>query len=156
MFTKMLKNIGGLTLDQAGDYIADMGFERADLTVRESGYVLPEEAGKRLPVAIGILQSKGLRVPMITTSITDASEDYAEETIKTASECGVEFIKLGYWRYEGFGRIKGQIEKMEENLKGLYELSKEYDVTTAIHIQFRRVPECQSSRTLVSSSELRP
>ena len=134
MFMKMLKNVGGLTLDQAGDYIAGMGFEGADLTVRKGGYVLPEEVTKRLPEAIEMLESKGLSVPMITTNVIEAGRGYAEEIFQMASECGVEFIKLGYWRYEGFGKIKEQIEKVHDNLKGIYELSKEYGVTAAIHI----------------------
>jgi len=131
----MLKNIGGLTLDQAGDCIADMGFTGVDLTVRRGGYISPEEVLERLPEAIEIFKSKGLNVPMITTDITGAYEPYAEETFKTASECGVKFIKLGYWRYGGFGKIKEQIEKIRDNiLKGIYRLSREYGVTAGIHI----------------------
>lgn len=134
MFLKMLKNVGDLTLGQAGDYVAGMGFEGADLTVREGGYVLPEEVTKRLPEAIEILESKGLSVPMITTNVAEANKGYADEIFKAASEGGVEFIKLGYWRYEGFGKIKEQIEKARDILKGIYGLSKEYGVTAAIHI----------------------
>ncbi len=134
MFTKMLKNTGGLTLDQAGDYMAEMGFRGADLTVRRGGYVLPEEVGKKLPEAIEILKSKELSVPMITTDVTDANESCAKEIFKTASECGVKFIKLGYWKYEGFGRIKEQIKRIRNNvLKGIYKLSEEYGVTAAVH-----------------------
>jgi len=126
MFTKMLKNIANFTLDEAGDYMVDAGFMGADLTVREGGYVLPEEVEKRLPEAIDLLKSKGLSIPMITTNIIDANESHAEEIFKTASKCGVRFIKLGYWRYEGFGKIKEQIERVRNNnLKGIYKLSKE-------------------------------
>jgi sugar phosphate isomerase/epimerase len=135
MFTKSLKNVGDLSVDIAGDYIKEMGFDGADLTVRPGGHVLPEEAEKRLPEAVDMLESKGVTVPMITTSITDASQEYAEEIFRTASECQVEFIKLGYWRYGGFGTIKDQIETVHsENLKGIYRLSKEYGVTAGIHI----------------------
>lgn len=133
MFTKMLKNIGNLTLDQAGDYIVEMGFDGADLTVRPRGYVLPEEVTKRLPEAIDLLRSKGLTVPMITSSVTDSKEEYAEEIFKTASECGVKFIKLGYWVYKGFGKIKSQIERVREKLRGIASLSREYNITAAVH-----------------------
>jgi len=135
MFTKMLKNTGHLTLDQAADYVADMGFVGADLTVREEGYVLPEEATKHLPEAIETFRSKGLSVPMITTNIVDANKGYAEEIFKMASQCGVKYIKLGYWRYEGFGKIKEQIERVRNHiLKEICGLSKEYGVTAGVHI----------------------
>jgi len=135
MFSKMLKNIGSLNLEKAGDYIAMMGFDGVDLTVRPGGHIIPEEASRRLLEAVEILNSKGLAVPMITSSITSADEKYAEEIFKTASGCNVKFIKLGYWRYEGFGKIKEQIRRVrDENLKGICKLSEEYNVTAGLHI----------------------
>jgi len=135
MFSKMLKNIGNLTVEEAGDYIAKMGFDGVDLTVRKGGHVLPQEVTEELPRAVEILNSKGLSVPMITTNITSADEKFAVETFKTASECGVKFIKLGYWRYMGFGTIKKQIEHVRDNnLRGICKLSEEYDVTAGLHI----------------------
>lgn len=133
MFTKMLKDIGNLTLEEAGDRVAEMGFDGADLTVRPGGYVLPEEASERLCSAIETLRSRGLIVPLITTSITDPSEGHAEDIFRASSECEVEFIKLGYWQYEGLGKIRSQIERAREQLKGIRELSEEYGVTAALH-----------------------
>jgi len=133
MFTKMLKNTGKISLEEAGDHMVQMGFDGADLTVREGGYVLPEEASEKLPQAIKMLKSKGLTVPMITTNITDAKTGYAEDIFRTASECGVEYIKLGYWRYEGFGKILKQIEEAQKQISEIYTLSKKYDVTATMH-----------------------
>jgi len=133
MFTKMLKNTGNLPLDKAGDYIARLGFDGADLTVREGGYVLPENVSRSLPKAVETLNSKGLDVPMITTSVTDAEKGNAEEIFKTASKCGVRYIKLGYWIYEGFGKLKKQLEETRRKVDGLYKLSMEYGVTSTIH-----------------------
>ncbi len=135
MFSKMLKNIGNLAIDESGCYIAKMGFDGVDLTVRPGGHVSPQEVSKELPRAVENLSSKGLSVPMITSSITSADEKFAEEIFKIASECGVKFIKLGYWRYEGFGTIKKQIERVrDDNLRGLSKLSEEYNVTAGLHI----------------------
>ena len=133
MFTKMLKNIGNLPLERVADCIDEVGFDGADLTVRPGGYVLPEEASEALPKAVSILKSKGLEVPMITTSVTNPEESYAEEIFRTASKCEVEYIKLGYWRYEGFGTLGKQLEKTRKQLDGIYALSKKYSVTATIH-----------------------
>jgi sugar phosphate isomerase/epimerase len=135
MFSKMLKNIGGLDVEAAGSYIVKMGFDGVDLTVRPGGHILPGVVREELPRAIEILRLKGLSVPMITTSVTNAEEEHAEEIFKTASECGVRFIKLGYWRYAGFGTIKKQIEQVRSrDLRGICKLSEEYGVTAGLHI----------------------
>jgi sugar phosphate isomerase/epimerase len=111
-----------------------MGFDGADLTVREEGYVLPEEVIRRLPEAVKIFQAKGLRVPMITTSVTNANEGHAREIFGAASECGIKYMKLGYWGYGGFGKIKDQMRQMRDDLEGIYALSKEHGVNSAVHI----------------------
>ncbi len=134
MFSKMLKDVGNLSVSESGDRIAEMGFDGVDLTVRPGGHVLPENVIEALPKAVEILESKGLIVPMITTSITDSKERYAEEIFKAASQCGVKFLKLGYWMYEGFGKLKWQIDKVRSQLEGIFELCAKYDVTAGIHI----------------------
>jgi len=134
MFSKMLKNIGKLPLDEAGDRIKAMGFDGVDLTVRTGGYVLPERVAETLPVAIETLRSKGLVVPMITTEITDARGKNTASIFRTASRLGVGFLKLGYWQYEGFGAIEKQIQRTREQLEGLEALSREYAMTSTLHI----------------------
>ena len=133
MFTKMLKNKGNLTIEKAAEYIAEMGFEGADLKVREEGYVLPEEVSRKLPEVVETIKSKGLCVPMITTNITDAKAGHAEEIFKTAARCGIEYIKLGYWRYEGFGKIMDQIDEINRKIEAICHLSENYGVTATIH-----------------------
>ena len=131
MFSKML---GSLLVDQAGDAIAEMGFDGVDLTVRAGGHVLPENVEGDLPKAVEILQSKQLSVPMITTGIVDATEPYAEATLRTASECGIQYLKLGYWQYRGFGHIKAQIREVREKIEGLQALAQKYDVCLGLHV----------------------
>lgn len=131
VFAKMFQK---LPLNVFGDLVADMGFEGVDLTVRPGGYIAPEEAAEKLPESIDILRARGLKVPMITTSITDAHEPYAEETFKAASECGVKYIKLGYWMYKGFGHLRSQMMELRGKLEEIYLLSRRYNVTAGVHI----------------------
>ena len=127
------KKFQELPLPEFGDLVADMGFEGVDLTVRPTGYITPEEVVEKLPEAVDILKARGLEVPMITTAITSAEEPYAEETFKTASECGVKYIKLGYWKYKGFGHLRSQIDEIRRALKDIQALSKKYNVTAGMH-----------------------
>ena len=131
IFAKMFQS---MPLNEFASLAADMGFDGVDLTVRPNGYIKPKEVEEKLPQAIDILKSEGLSVPMITTAITSANEPYAKETFRVAAECGVKYLKLGYWRYKGFGSLWSQINEVREQLKGIQELSKKYNITAVLHI----------------------
>lgn len=130
MFSKML---GSLSVEETGDAIAEMGFEGVDLTVREGGHVLPERVETDLPRAVETLRTRGLSVPMITTGVVDAQEPCAEAVFRTASQCGIRYLKPGYWQYGGFGHIRAQIKAAREKLVGLETLAKRYDVCVGLH-----------------------
>jgi sugar phosphate isomerase/epimerase len=131
MFSKML---GGLSVEQAGEAIAEMGFDGVDLTVREGGHILPENAEQDLPKAVDLLRSKQLSVPMVTTGIVAPDEPHAEAILKSASECGVRYVKLGYWRYEGFGHVRAQVAEARTALKGLEALARAHNLCLGVHI----------------------
>jgi sugar phosphate isomerase/epimerase len=131
MFSKKLvdRDINGV-----GEVVSGLDLAGVDLTVRPGGHVLPEDAPSQLPKAVETLSSHGLGVPMITTGVTDADEPHAAGVFSAASECGVGYIKLGYWKYEGFGSVLRQIKEIRDKIDGLQGLSKEYGVNAAIHI----------------------
>ncbi len=131
MFSKRLAELG---IEEVGEAVSRLGLDGVDLTVRPSGHILPEEANLRLPVAVSTLRSYGLEVPMITTSITEAEDPYAADIFAAAGDCGVRYIKLGYWRYEGFGNAYRQLSEVREKLMGIQKLAAENGVTAAVHI----------------------
>jgi len=132
MFSKMLQPLG--SMEKAADVIADLGFDGVDLTVREKGHIEPQDAAKMLPEAVKIFEKRNLKIGMITTNITDISSPCAEEIIKTAADCGIKYLKLGYWRYDGFGTIKAAIADAKKALTGLEPLFRKYNVTAGVHI----------------------
>ncbi|MEM2739691.1 MAG: sugar phosphate isomerase/epimerase family protein [Candidatus Bathyarchaeia archaeon] len=131
LFSKMFQS---MPIERFADLAANMGFDGVDLTVRPGGYIEPRDVLEKLPEAVEVFTSRGLTVPMITTSIVSLNELYARETFSKASELGVRYIKLGYWRYRGFGCLKKQVEEVRESLKGIERLCKEYSVTAGLHI----------------------
>jgi len=130
MFSKMLQE---LSIEQTAEAMAELGFDGVDLTVRDKGHILPENVVEELPGAVETFRDRGLVVGMLTTGITSAQEEHAEAVFRTAAECGVEFLKLGYWTYEGFGSIRRQIEEVRADLKGLEALALEHGVNATIH-----------------------
>ncbi len=53
---------------------SEIGFTGIDLTVRKDGHVLPERVKQDLPIAVEQIRAEGLEVPMITTGITDPTD----------------------------------------------------------------------------------
>ncbi|NHV98894.1 MAG: sugar phosphate isomerase/epimerase [Thaumarchaeota archaeon] len=131
LFSKMFQ---ALSLKEFAEIAAETGFEGVDLTVRSNGYIKPYEAEEKLPWAVGVFESEGLKVPMITTEITSVNQPYAEDVFKAASENGVKYLKLGYWQYRGFGFLRRQVAEIRVELRKIQELSRKYRVTSAVHI----------------------
>lgn len=128
------KHLAPLSVEDAAKTAADIGFEGLDLTVRPEGHVEPATVQEKLPEAVEIVRGLGLDIPMITTSITGAAEPYAEAIFRTASDCGIRDLKLGYWRYEGFGSMRRQMEEIKEALDGIAALAAQYGVRANLHI----------------------
>ena len=133
LFTKHLSTVGDLPLPTAADRVAAWGFDGVDLTVREGGYVDPDEVHERLPEAVETFAERGVSVPMITTRITDAT-DRAERVFAAADACGVEYLKLGYWPYDGLGTLKTGLDEMAADLDAIADLAAGHDVVPAVHV----------------------
>ncbi len=130
MFSKHLQ---ALNFEQLGEAVAAIGFDGVDLTVREGGHIEPADAPKQLPIAVQTLRRFGLTVPMITTNFTSADQPHAASTFAVAADCGVRFVKLGYWRYRDFGSLKALISIARKQLEGLAQLAERYNLCAVVH-----------------------
>lgn len=127
------KNLIEMPVEEAGRRVVEIGFDGLDLTVRPGGHLEPANA-RRLPVVVKTLSCLGCAVPMLTTAITGAEEPFAEDIFAAAAEAGVTDLKLGYWRYEGFGSIRRQVDQVRHQLDGLARLAERTGVCANIHI----------------------
>jgi sugar phosphate isomerase/epimerase len=127
------KHLGDLDVAAAGRVIAELGFAGVDLTVRPRGHVLPENARAQLGPAVHTLRDIGLDVPLVTTGITSADDPYAVDIFEEAAAAGVPNLKLGYWRYAGFGTIHSAVEDAARDLDGIEALAARTGVRAVIH-----------------------
>jgi sugar phosphate isomerase/epimerase len=131
------KHLPELSWDQLGRWLAEAGFDGADLTVRRAGHVLPERVAEDLPRAVDAIRSHGMEVPMITTELTSASQPAARPILSTAARLRIPFFKLGYWPYGDDPELA--LRQAREGARSLVELAREYGITAGFHNHAGRV-----------------
>lgn len=131
MFSKCLQT---LSLPEVAAALVELGLDGVDLTVRPGGHIEPEEVEFKLPEAVDIFADQGLAIGMLTTSVCDAREPYAEAIFATAADCGIEALKLGYYTTRGFGSFWSDFARTMVHLDGIESLAEEYGVSANIHV----------------------
>ncbi len=129
LFSKPLPAMNWQQLAQA---VRKLGFGGVDLTVRSKGHVLPERATEDLPKAVASIQAEGLRVPMITTELTSASDATARPILQTAGKLQIPFCKPGYWKYQ-FVDVRRELVQFAREFRPLVELAKASGVQLGFH-----------------------
>lgn len=121
-------------LEDAIELAKIAGYDAIEWNVRSGGHVAPERVEQALPRAIELTRKAGLAVPMITTSIQDASSPHAEAILRTAQGLGVRFYRGGqYYRYDYSRPLAPQIEALKPRIATLAALNEKYRMTWAYH-----------------------
>lgn len=126
MFTKCLQF---LDYDQLGETLASVGFLNAELSVRMGGHVLPENVKTDLPKAVKALQKSGISVPLMVTDITGTESPEAELVIRTASDLGIKYYRMGYLKYDPAISVVENIQAHRKALEKLEKLNRKYMIT---------------------------
>jgi sugar phosphate isomerase/epimerase len=129
IFSKHMAQFG---YDDLGKKSKELGFAGVDLTVREKGHVLPENAAKDMPRAVEAIRSAGLEVPMITTNLLSADVAPARPTLSTAAQLKIPYWKIGYFQYRN-RPVDVAVKETRDAVAGLVALSKEYGVQAGFH-----------------------
>jgi sugar phosphate isomerase/epimerase len=122
------KHLQFLDYQGAAEACAAAGMNGADLSVRPGGHVLPEHVEKDLPLAVKAFQQAGLTIEMMTSGITDPEDPLTEKVLRTASEMGIKYYRLGYYSYEPALSVVDNLEKIKVNMHGLAKLNEKYRI----------------------------
>jgi sugar phosphate isomerase/epimerase len=107
---------------------AAAGISGLDLTVRPGGKVEPENVERSLPELIERAAGFSLAIDMIVTGITSAEDHYTERILKSASDSGVKYYRLGWYEYDLKDSIWATLQKYRTRLTGLAELNRKYKI----------------------------
>jgi len=127
------KHLQWLDYNGMAEATAELGFDGVALTVRPRGHVLPERAEDDLPKAAEACKKAGIEIPMMVTSITDPNDPTTEPILKTASQLGIHYYRLGYMHYNEEKGILEQLEELKPRMRDLAAMNKEYKIFGGNH-----------------------
>ena len=114
--------------DEMAEAAAEAGFDGVDLAVRPEGHVLPENVKRDLPAALAAVAKAGLKTHMMTTAITDVKEPATEAILRTASDLGIKYYRMGYLRYEDPPNVAKCLEDLRPKLAALAGLNEKHRI----------------------------
>lgn len=126
IFSKQLEWI--TNYDELCEFVADVGFDGIELTVRPGGYVLPERVEDDLPRMAEAANNADIEIIMISTHITDPRDPFAEKILNTASNLDIKFYRMGGLSYNNSQSIEQTLEEYKNIFKDLAEMNKEYRI----------------------------
>jgi L-ribulose-5-phosphate 3-epimerase len=112
----------------ACECIKKAGLEGFDLTVRPGGRVEPASVETSLPELIGEAKKYNLTIDMIVTGIVSASDPLTERVLKTASEAGVKYYRLGWFEYDANIDVWTSLQKYRTIVKDIAVLNRKFNI----------------------------
>ena len=118
-----------LNCDELAAVFQEAGVDGIDLTVRKGGHVEPENVERDLPKAVNAAQKHGLTLPSIVTDIADVDDPLTLRVIKTASENGVKYYRMAYYKYDYQKSMPDNLETFRTRMEKLGELNAKYNIS---------------------------
>jgi len=122
------KHLQFLEYAEAADACVQAGMNGADLTVRPGGHVLPAYVERDLPRAVKAFRDAGLSVEMMASGITDPEDPLTEKVLQMASEQGIKYYRMGYYKYDHTLSMVKNLERIKGKMKGMAKLNEKYKI----------------------------
>jgi len=118
-----------LNYDELAAVFKESGIDGIDLTVRKGGHVEPENVETDLSKAANAAQKQGVPVVSIVTDIADADDPLSQRVLKTASDNGVKYYRLSYFRYDYKKSMPDNLETFRTRMDKLGEMNTKYNIS---------------------------
>lgn len=122
------KHLQFLDYNEMAETAAEIGFDGVDLAVRPGGHVLPENVARDLPIAVKAVETAGLKVPMMTTAITNASDFDSQAILGIAANEGIKLYRMGYMKYDFEKGIDKTLDDKKFTIDKLVELNEFFGI----------------------------
>jgi sugar phosphate isomerase/epimerase len=120
-------------LEEGAAVAAEAGFKAVAWTVRGGAHMEPEHIQRDLPRALAAAKNAGLAVPMLITSVNDATTLHAERVLDTMRVHGITRYRAPGYRYDYNGDLQRQWEALKPRIAGLAKLNEKYGTNAMFH-----------------------
>jgi L-ribulose-5-phosphate 3-epimerase len=130
LFSDQLMKIG---YNEMGEFLGMLGFDGIEITVQEGGHVpLEGDIDLHLERAIEAMTGSGIEVPVVSTSLTAASNKNLQTVMSWGGEMGVPIFKPGHWKIQG-GDAAASMMTAQREISWLAQLGRATKMSVALH-----------------------
>jgi len=119
--------------EAVGMILRDLGFDGCDLAVVPGSHIPPEHAEQDLMRGIEAISGVGLEVPIVSTSVTSASDPNGRQILGIAGFMGIPLFRPGYWKYGNAPNREIRLGEVQREILGLASIARAYNIATALH-----------------------
>ena len=123
----------GFSYVELAKMISPLKIAGPDLTVRGGGVIAPKAVVEELPKAAAAFKDQGLSIPMLSTSLTSASDPTAQPILSTMGKLGIGYYKLGYYHYHDLSKWEAELAARRKDISSLLELGRQFHVQAGFH-----------------------
>jgi len=118
---------------EMGQILGMLGFDGVELTVEQGGHVpLEGDIDLHLERSIEAMTGSGMEVPVVSTSLTTATNKPLQTIMWWASEMGVPLFRPGHWKIQG-GEVAASAMTAQREISWLAQLGRSTKLSVAIH-----------------------
>jgi L-ribulose-5-phosphate 3-epimerase len=138
---------------EMGEILGMLGFDGAELTVQQGGHVpLEGDIDLHLERSIEALTGSGMEVPVVSTSLTTATNKALQTMMFWASEMGVPLFRPGHWKIQD-GNVAASAITAQREISWLAQLGRSTKLSVAIH---NSTPDFVGSNVAELNAFIRP
>ena len=120
-------------LEEGAAVAAEGGFKAVAWTCRGGAHMTPENVERELPRAMTAARNAGLAVPMLITSINDATTPNAERVLNAMRTHGITRYRAPNFRYDYAKDMQAQWDALKPRVEALAKLNEKYGTTAMFH-----------------------
>jgi L-ribulose-5-phosphate 3-epimerase len=130
LYSDQLMKIG---YHEMGQFLVMMGFDGVEITVQTGGHVpLEGDIDLHLERSIEAMTGAGIEVPVVSTSLTTATNKTLQTIMWWVSEMGVPIFRPGHWKIQN-GNVAASTMAAQREIAWLAQLGGSTKLTVAIH-----------------------
>jgi sugar phosphate isomerase/epimerase len=138
---------------EMGEILGMLGFDGVEITVQQGGHVALEgDIDLHLERSIEAMTGSGIEVPVLSTSLTTATNKTLQTMMWWGGEMGVPLFRPGHWKIQD-GEVAAAVSAAQREISWLAQLGRSTKMSVALH---NATADCVGSNIADFNALIRP